>query len=385
MADPWRLLPEARVGLLAHPASVTANLTHAVVALKAVLGERLCLLFGPEHGLRGTAQYMESVADSHAEQEEMGIPVRALYGHSEATLRPRAADLARIDVLVIDLQDVGSRYYTFGATMALCMQAAGEAGVRVLVLDRPNPIGGVAMEGGGILPPLRNFCGLYPVPQRHGLTLGELARLYNTSFDIGCRLDVVPMTGWRRADYFDQTGLPWVLPSPAMPTLDTALVYPGGCLLEATNLSEGRGTCRPFELVGAPWLPADAFAVALADAGLPGLRVRPCAFTPTFDKYKGELCYGVQLHVTDRRAFRPFRTGLALLHAARSLAEPDFCWRTTPYEFRADVPAIDLLTGTPEVRGRLEAGAGLGDLLAACNFGLETFTAGRPASLLYRP
>jgi hypothetical protein len=234
--------------------------------------------------------------------------------------------------------------------MALCMRAAAAAGVKVVVLDRPNPIGGLQIEGGGLEPGLENFCGLYPVPQRHAMTVGELARLYNTTFGIGCELEVIRCEGWQRRQYFEETGLPWVMPSPNMPTPDTAIVYPGLCLLEATNVSEGRGTTRPFELVGAPFVDGRALAAELDSYELAGAAFRPCVFQPTFDKHAGKACGAVQIHVTDRGVFDSYRTGLAVLVAVKKLAPADFAWRKTAYEFRDDVPAIDLLTGKPGAR-----------------------------------
>jgi uncharacterized protein YbbC (DUF1343 family) len=281
---------------------------------------------------------------------------------------------------VIDLQDVGSRYYTYVWTMALAMQAAARAGVAVVVLDRPNPLGGLAdgIEGGTVEPGCESFVGLGAVPVRHGMTAGELARLVRAGMPWGaprfarpldCDLTVVPMRGWRRAMFFDATGLPWVLPSPNMPTLDTAFVYPGQCLVEATNLSEGRGTTRPFEIVGAPFLDGARLAARLAALGLPGVLFRPLSFRPMFHKFAGRSCGGVQLHVTDRAAFRPYRAGLAFLAAARAEAPAELRWRAEPYEFVADPPAIDLLTGSAAARRGLEAGATVAEIAA----GFEEF------------
>lgn len=291
--------------------------------------------------------------------------------------------MARIDVLVFDIQDVGARYYTYAATMALCMKAAVAAGVKVVVLDRPNPIGGLQVEGGGLEPGLENFCALYPVPQRHAMTVGELARLYNTSFGIGCELDVVTCDGWKRAQYWEETGLPWVMPSPNMPTVETAVVYPGLCLLEATNLSEGRGTTRPFELFGAPFVDGRVLAAELAGYGLEGAILRPCSIEPTFHKHAKKSCGALQIHVTDRARFDSYRTGLAVLAACRRLWPEDFAWRTEMYEFRDDVPAIDLLTGHPSVREAIDAGRSFDEIVALADEGTETYDAGRDAALLY--
>jgi uncharacterized protein YbbC (DUF1343 family) len=381
LADPRRWLGTGRVGLVANPASVDRRLAHAVDLLHAHPDVDLRLLFGPEHGIRGAAQYMEGVSD--ARDPVTGLPEVSLYGSTFESLSPRPEHLAEIDVLVFDVQDVGARYYTYAATMALCMRAAARAGIGVVVLDRPNPIGGVQIEGGGLEPGLENFCGLYPVPQRHAMTAGELARLYNETFGIGCELRVVPCEGWKRDAYFDELDLPWVMPSPNMAALDTAIVYPGMCLLEGTNLSEGRGTTRPFELFGAPFIEARALADELGRLELPGVIFRPCVFVPTFDKFAGQTCGALQLHVTDRRALQSYRTGLAVLVAVKRLWPEDFAWRREPYEFRADVPAIDLLTGLPAVRQAIDAGADLDEVVRIACGATEAYDAGRPTALLY--
>jgi uncharacterized protein YbbC (DUF1343 family) len=362
------LLRGRRVGVLCHPASVAGDLTHAVDRLIEA-GVRPARLFGPEHGVRGEAQDMIGVSDD--QDSRTGIPVSSLYGSTFESLAPRPEHLAEIDVLVVDLQDVGSRYYTYVWTMVLSMEAAFAAGVAVVILDRPNPLGGLAIEGGSVGERFRSFVGLCPVPVRHGLTIAEIARLRAAGMTwsgdgrfarpLDGDLTVIPMRGWRRAMTFAQTGLPWVMPSPNMPTPDTALVYPGQCLFEATNLSEGRGTTRPFELVGAPFVDGYAWAAAAASAGV---RLRPLSFRPTFHKFAGRSCGGVQLHVTDPAAFRPYATGVALIAAARRLSPGDFRWRTEPYEFVADPPAIDLLTGDDRVRRAIDGGASVADVLA---------------------
>jgi len=364
---------KGRAGLIANPTTVNPSLLHAADLLP------WSRLFGPEHGIRGDAQYMVEVAD--ALDAKTGVEVVSLYGRDETSLKPKSEHLQDLDVLVFDIQDIGTRYYTYAATMALAMQAAREAGIRFVVLDRPNPIGGLQIEGGGIAQGLENFCGLYPVPQRHGLTVGELAQLYNTAFGIGCELEVIQCSGWQRSQYYDQTGLPWVLPSPNMPTLDTALVYSGMCLLEGTNISEGRGTTRPFELFGAPFIDSDKLAAQLKD--LPGLALRACNFTPTFEKFKGQLCHGLQLHVLSRKTFLPLRTGIAILIALRQLWPNEFKWRTGVYEFRQDVPAIDLLTGFSQVREAIDAGEDLDVVMELIEQGREVFDANRNEVLLY--
>lgn len=379
--DPRAWLGSARVGLVANPTAVNRGLDHAVDLLHRSPAVDLRCLFGPEHGLRGSAQDMAAVADYT--DPATGLPVASLYGDTLASLSPTPEQLARLDVLLFDVQDVGARYYTYGATLALCMRAAAASGVKVVVLDRPNPIGGVAVEGGGLDEGLENFCGLYPAPQRHGMTLGELARLYNETFGIGCELDVAACEGWSRSAYYDQCGLPWVMPSPNMPTPDTALVYPGMCLLEGANLSEGRGTTRPFELFGAPFIDGPRLAEELRRHDLPGVVFRPCVIEPAFHKFRGQRCGALQLHVSDRNAFEPYRTGLAVLVAVRKLWPESFAWRTEPYEFRADVPAIDLLTGRAAVRQAIDEGAALEDVVRAATGGTELYDAGRGKALLY--
>jgi uncharacterized protein YbbC (DUF1343 family) len=385
--DRLALLRGRRVGVLCHPASVAGDLTHAVDRLIQA-GVRPARLFGPEHGVRGEAQDMIGVGDD--QDGRTGIPVASLYGSTFESLAPRREHLAEIDVLVVDLQDVGSRYYTYVWTMVLSMEAAFAAGVAVVVLDRPNPLGGLAIEGGSVSERCRSFVGLCPVPVRHGLTIGEMARLRVAGMPwagdsrfarpLDGELTVIPMRGWRRSMSFADTGLPWVMPSPNMPTPDTALVYPGGCLFEATNLSEGRGTTRPFEMVGAAFL--DGVAWAQAAAVPAGVRLRPLSFRPTFHKFSGRSCGGVQLHVTDPSAFRPYATGLALIAAARRLAPAESRWRAEPYEFVEDPPAIDLLTGDDRVRLAVEAGAPLGDLLAEDARFERIFSDGRRPALI---
>src|SRR6266436_8006729 len=322
------LLRGRTVGLLSHQASVTRDLTHARQAIGAIRGVKLLRLFAPEHGLSGAAQDLVSVG---AERDALtGLPVVSLYGKR---LAPEPRALAGLGVLVVDLQDVGARYYTFVWTMALTMRAAARVGLPVVVLDRPNPLGGEKLEGNMPDPRFASFVGLHPLPTRHGMTIGEVAGYLNDTHGLGCDLTVVPMLGWRRAMLWEDTGLPWVAPSPNMPTPDTARVYPGGCLVEGTNLSEGRGTTRPFEWIGAPYLDGHRYAAALDAMSLPGVRFRPARFIPTFHKWAGEVCGGVQIHVTDRRRFRPFRTGIAAIAVARRLAPAEFRWKEPPYEF----------------------------------------------------
>ncbi len=376
------LVRGARVGLIAHPASVTRGLAHAAEAL-AVAGARVVRLFAPEHGSGGDAQDM--VAVDERRDALTGLPVVSLYGDDEASLTPTDAALAGLDLLVADLADVGARYYTFYATIVRALGAAARAGLRVVVCDRPNPLGGVQIEGNLVAPGYCSFVGELPVPNRHGMTVGELCRFAAVERGLAVDLTVVPCAGWSRALWWDETRLPWVLPSPNMPTLETATVYPGMCLVEGTNLSEGRGTTRPFELAGAPWLDGRALAAQLARWELPGVAFRPVRFLPAFQKHAGRECQGVQLHVTDRLAFRPVLTGVAFLAAARAQDPVRFGWRTEPYEFVADRPAIDLLAGGPGWREAIETGVEPAVIAAAWAADEAAFARFREPSLLYPP
>jgi uncharacterized protein YbbC (DUF1343 family) len=378
-AQHWRPLRGLRVGLVCHPASVDRRLRHVADLLAAAPDVKLTALFGPEHGYRGQAQDLIGV-DS---ERDAGLRVHSLYGSSYASLRPTAEQLRDLDALAIDLQDIGSRYYTFQATMLFCLEAAAAHNLKTIVLDRPNPLGGISVEGPALQPGYDSFVGIHPMATRHGLTIGELARLYCAERRLSLDLTVVPCSGWQRDMDFEATGLPWVLPSPNMPTVDTAFVYPGQCLLEGTNLSEGRGTTRPFELCGAPWIDPRRLLTLLDREPLPGVVCRPAWFQPTFQKFAGQTCGGVQLHVTDRRAFQPVRTSLALLAALRRCADGRFVWRTEPYEFVADRPAIDLLFGSDRERRGLEAGTGAAALAEAWVSEEAEFRARRQPYLLY--
>jgi uncharacterized protein YbbC (DUF1343 family) len=378
----FRRLRGRRVGLVAHPASVDASVRHAADLLAVEPGLRLVTLFGPEHGWHGQAQDLEPVKGGAA--GAAGLRLVSLYGQSVESLRPTAGQLAGLDLLVIDLQDVGARYYTFQATMLYCLETAGRLGLPVMVLDRPNPLGGDRVEGPRLLPGFESFIGAHDLPVRHGLTIGELARLYQAERSLkALQLEVVPCQGWRRNMFFEETGLPWVLPSPNMPAVETAVVYPGQCLIEGTNLSEGRGTTKPFELCGAPWLDPAALAQRLNAEALPGVRFRPACFQPTFQKWAGCVCGGVQVHVTDRRTFEPVRAGLMLLAVARELSGDRFAWRTEPYEFVSDPPAIDLLCGSARERLALEARTPWREIASSWKCEEEEFRRRRDRFLLY--
>nr|WP_276572699.1 DUF1343 domain-containing protein [Nannocystis pusilla] len=378
-------LRDQPIALLCHPASVTGQLEHAT-SVMARLGARVVSLLGPEHGLDAAAQDMEAVA---GEAPRATIPAYSLYGETFASLSPTPEMFHGAAWLVVDLQDIGSRYYTYVWTAVLAAEVALLAGLRVLILDRPNPIGGLAeqVEGGAIAPNEESFVGLHDVAVRHGMTLGELARMAILERGrVGERgLEVLQCAGWGRSMLFFETGLPWVLPSPNMPTMGAALVYPGQCLLEGTNLSEGRGTTRPFEIFGAPWLEGQALAQALLadDDALPGLQVRPLGFKPMFQKFAGRRCGGVQLHVVAPAAVRSLRTTWAVLRATWRLGQGAMRWRTEPYEFVADRPAIDLLAGGSWLRAAIEAQAPLADIAASQEPARAAFVARRREFLLY--
>ncbi len=372
------LLGGQSVGLLCHPASVTADLTPAAEALMRVKGVKLRRLFAPEHGITGAAQ--DLVLVGHEKDPLTGLPVMSLYGRR---LDPDPRALEGLDALIVDLQDVGARYYTYNWTMALAMKAAARANLPVIVLDRPNPLGGERLEGNWPEAGWSSFVGLYPLPIRHGMTMGELAGYLNDRHELGCDLTVVPMLGWRRGMAWEDTGLPWVAPSPNMPTPDTARVYPGGCLVEGTNLSEGRGTTRPFEWIGAPYLDGPRLARALERRGLPGVRFRPVGFEPAFHKWKSQRCGGVQIHVTDAARFKPFAAYLALIAEARRQAPRHFRWRRPPYEFERVRLPMDLLCGGPGIRRAIERGVSLARLETSWRPDLARFARARRPYLLY--
>ncbi len=373
-------IKDRRWGLLANHAAVTSGLQPARSALAGSC-RAPALLFAPEHGLEGVAQDMEGVDDGR--DPLTGVPVRSLYGDDVTTLSPSSADLQGLDAVVIDVPDIGSRYYTFAASMDGLMAACAKAGVEVVVLDRPNPLGGIRREGGMVRPGFESFVSQLPTPIRHGMTLGEIALLMHRERYSDLELTVVPCRGWRRAQLFDATGLPWVPPSPNMPTLDTALLYPGLCLVEATTLSEGRGTTRPFHLVGAPWVDAHRLFERLRALKLPGVGFRAAWFRPEFQKHAHQVCAGVELHITDREALEPLALGLHLIKAVHDLHPRDFSWRSQAYEFVSDVPALDLLTGSPDAREIIETGAGLAPMLARWHDEVGLFEGSLEGVLLY--
>jgi len=345
-------LKDSRVGLLVHPASVNKKLNHAVNLFIKSKKFGLKALFGPQHGIRGETQ------DNMIEWEgffdkKTGLPVYSLYGN---TRKPEPSMLKDVDVMVIDIQDVGSRYYTFIWTMELCMQACIEMNKSIVILDRPNPIGGHITEGPVLEMAYASFVGQRPLPIRHAMTIGEIGNYLQNEFYPSLDFHVIPMQNWRRKMWLDETCLSWIMPSPNMPTLDTAIVYPGMCLLEGTNLSEGRGTTRPFEIFGAPFIEPDSLVKQLKVLKLPGVVFRPMYFQPTFQKHAGKLCGGAQIHVADRNKFKPFKTGVAILKAVHDLYPKNFAWRKPPYEYEEEKMPIDILAGTDRLRKDIEKG-----------------------------
>jgi uncharacterized protein YbbC (DUF1343 family) len=380
VCDP-AVIGDRRWALLANQAAVTADLEPARTALQLSVRGPLVLLFAPEHGLDGVAQDMEAV--DHGVDPVTGLSVRSLYGSDASTLRPRPEDLEGVEVIVVDLPDIGSRYYTFAATMEAMMVACEAVGIEIVVLDRPNPIGGDLREGGPVTAGCESFVSRMPTPVRHGLTIGELALLLQRERYPSLELTVVACRGWSRSDWWDQTGLPWVAPSPNMPTLETAALYPGLCLFEATTLSEGRGTARPFHLVGAPGVAAERLTHHIRGLRIPGVAFRSATFRPEFGKHFGEVCRGVELHVVDRRALRPVELGVRLLRAFRELEPEQFGWRSDAYEFVTDVPALDLLTGSPDARRTIEEGGALEPMLASWQSYVREFEARLEGIVIY--
>jgi len=368
-----------RVGLIVNPASLDSDFVPTETIFLNTNQVKLKALFGPQHGIRGETQ------DNMIEWEgfrdkKTGLPVYSLYGKAREPLPEMLED---IDCLIIDLPDVGTRYYTFIWTMALALKACSQYGKSCVILDRPNPINGLMLEGPMLDVRFSSFVGLYPLPVRHGMTMGEIALYLNQEFSFGCKLMVVPMEGWRREMWFDDTSLPWVMPSPNMPTLNTAMVYPGMCLLEGTNISEGRGTTRPFEIFGKPGVDPYDLVKRLQREDLPGVKFRPLYFQPTFNKYQGELCGGAQLHITDRNAFLPVITGVAVIKTIYQLYPESFAWRLPPYEYEREKLPIDILAGTDKLRQQIESGCSLEAIAQSWQSGQEEFRKRRKPYLLY--
>jgi uncharacterized protein YbbC (DUF1343 family) len=370
----------ARLGLVCNQASVDHNYQHAADLLHQHPELELRALFGPQHGIRGDVQD-NMIETEHGIDRKTGLPVHSLYSE---TREPTEAMLRDIDVVIFDMQDVGCRIYTFVYTLANCMRAAKKWGKRVVVCDRPNPISGAVISGNVLEPEYASFVGQFPIPTRHGMTVAELARMFKDHFNIGGELEVLSMDGWRREYWHDETDAPWVMPSPNMPTLSSATVFPGTVHFEGTQLSEGRGTTRPFELIGAPYIDPDAYAANLNAIGCPGVFFRSCGFQPTFQKHAGVSCGGVQIHVKDRKSFEPVITGVAMVKLAYDMYPDQFRWKDPPYEYVYDQNPFDVISGTNKIREAIEQGSQLREIEASWNKGLAEFRTLREGYLMYR-
>lgn len=369
----------ARVGLICNQASVDHSMNHVADLLHSEKGINLTALFGPQHGIRGEVQD-NMVETGHTIDKATGVPVFSLYSE---TREPTEEMLRDVDVLVFDLQDVGCRIYTFIYTLANCMRVAGKLGKRVIVCDRPNPISGEQVEGNILEADYASFVGQFPIATRHGMTVGELARMFVQQYGINCDLEVVSMLGWERGFWLDETDAPWVMPSPNMPTLDTAIVFPGTVHLEGTQISEGRGTTRPFEIIGAPYVDGEELARYLRRLGLPGVYFRPCGFRPTFQKHAEVICGGVQIHVTDRQSFKPVITGIAIVKAIYELYTEDFRWKEPPYEYVFDKNPFDVVAGSAALRNQIEDGASIEQIQQKWMAPLNEFKQQRRDYLIY--
>jgi len=379
LEDKLHLLRGARVGLICNQASVSHALRHAADLFHEHPEVELRALFGPQHGIRGDVQD-NMIETEHTVDQETGLPIHSLYSE---TREPTEAMLSDIDVLVFDMQDVGCRIYTFAYTMANCMTAARKFGKKVVVCDRPNPINGVDVAGNVLEPEHASFVGQFAIPTRHGMTLGELARMFNEHFELQCELEVVRMDGWQRNYWHDETDAPWVMPSPNIPTVDSATAFPGTVHFEGTQISEGRGTTRPFELIGAPYINPQEYARSLNDLSLPGVFFRSCIFRPTFQKHAGISCGGVQLHVIERSEFEPVITGVAMVKVAYDLYGDEFRWKEPPYEYVYDRNPFDVIAGTSSVREAIETGSTIEDIQRNWSEGLQAFQTVRDRYLLY--
>jgi uncharacterized protein YbbC (DUF1343 family) len=374
-----RRLRGSRVGVVANHASIDRRFRHVVDRVATADNVTLGAIFGPQHGFRSDVQD-NMIETAHAHDPTRRVPVYSLYSE---TREPTAEMLKGLDALVIDLQDIGARIYTYIYTMANCLRVCKRHGVHVIVCDRPNPIAGEDVEGALLESGFESFVGQFPIPMRHGMTMAELARLFNEQFGIGASLEVVKMEGWTRRTYWDATGLPWVMPSPNIPTLDSAIVYPGTVLFEGTMVSEGRGTTRPFELVGAPWIDAERFPDAMNALALPGVFFRPAVFEPTFQKHAKQPCGGCQVHVLDRSVFRPVLTGVALLDMFRRFNTSMYAWRQAPYEYEHEKVPFDILSGSDTLRRQIEAETPIAEIAEGWRQDEKTFEKLRSGYLLY--
>lgn len=369
----------ARVGLICNQSSVNHELRYTSDLLRESSEVNLTALFGPQHGIRADVQD-NMVETPHMIDRETGLPVFSLYSD---TREPDERMLDDIDVFVFDMQDVGCRIYTFVYTLANCMRAARQYGKKVVVCDRPNPINGVEIAGVVLEPAYTSFVGQFPISTRHGMTVCELAKMFNEHFDLGCELELVLMDGWERTHWFDQTDAPWVMPSPNIPTLDSTILFPGTVHVEGTQMSEGRGTTRPFELVGAPYIDAAEYARRLEDVGLPGVYFRAAYFQPTFQKHAHVTCGGVQLHVTERDKFEPVISGVATVKVAYDMYPEEFRWKNPPYEYEFEKNPFDVIAGTNQLREQIENGQSLDVIQDSWREKLEEFSRLRETFLLY--
>ncbi|HEV7701651.1 MAG TPA: DUF1343 domain-containing protein [Pyrinomonadaceae bacterium] len=374
------ILRGSRVGLVCNPASVLPDsFVHVADAFEANDAINVTAYFGPQHGIRGDVQY-NMIETPHVRDERTGKMVYSLYSETRVPTEEMVRD---IDTFVVDLQDVGCRIYTYTYTMANCMIAAAKYGKRVVVCDRPNPITGVAVEGNVTETEFTSFVGQFELPTRPGMTIGEMAKMFKGHFGIDCELDVVEMDGWKREMWGDETGLPWILPSPNIPTVDTCVVFPATVHLEGTELSEGRGTTLPFHLNGAPYIDAPAWAEALNGFGFPGVKFRHAYFEPSFSEFTGQTCAGVQIHVTDRKAFTPVIVGIAMVKTAYEMYRDDFQWRQNAYEYEFDKNPFDVVCGTDKIRKAIEAGESIDSIQSFAADGLDAFKQLREHYLLY--
>jgi uncharacterized protein YbbC (DUF1343 family) len=375
----WEKLKGLKLGLLCNQASLDSGLTHAKDIISCMLPRQLRVLFGPQHGYGGEDQDDMTETEDSVDRD-LKIPIYSLYGrHRE----PLTEMLDLLDILIIDLQDVGTRVYTFASTVLNCLKASKKAGKRVIILDRPNPLGGEIVEGNLLRPELYSFVGAYSLPMRHGLTIGELAMIFDRVFRIDSDLDVLSMRGWTRNMLWHDTGLKWIMPSPNMPVFETACVYPGQVIWEGTNVSEGRGTCRPFEIFGAPFLDTDMIRQRLIKEAMEGCFLQDMTFRPTFNKWEGELCRGFMLHVLDYAMFRPYFTSLALLKAVIETHKKDFRWKEPPYEYEFERMPIDIILGDGDLRKEVEYGGDLMDIQERWLLNHRDFVEWRRDFLLY--
>ncbi len=354
LSTPKSYAKGARLGLICNQASVDHGFRYSSDLFHGNPEVDLRAFFGPQHGIRGAVQD-NMIETGHSIDRITGLPVYSLYSETRI---PTSEMLEGIDAMCFDLQDIGGRVYTFIYTMAYAMKACAEAGKRFIVMDRPNPIGGT-IEGNLLQKGHESFVGGYPIPMRHGMTIGELALMFNNEFGIGCDLEVIKMNGWDRSMYLDEIDAPWVMPSPNMPTVETAVVFPGTVFFEGTEVSEGRGTARPFEQVGAPYIEAEKLAKHMNSLGLEGVYFRAIEFMPTFQKFQNAQCGGVFVHVTDRRVFKPVISGIAIVKSIYELYEDEFQWKQTPYEYEFDRNPFDVIAGCLGLREMVESGTGI--------------------------